>query len=106
MPGSRKCSAHCTCGKHNRLGGGAWNPFRHAKRDFGNVVKFGKKVYDNPEARKIISQVARTASNALPLPLQGLAGQALTQAGLGRRSLRAGGGRSLRAGGGKRRVRK
>ena len=105
MPGSRKCPPSCRCGKHQ--GGAGWNPFKHAKRDFGNVgkafKKAGKAVHNNAAARKILGTIARTG--AARFGFGGLADAGLKQVGYGRKSLKAGGGGrgSIKAGGGRRR---
>lgn len=100
MPGSRKCPKNCRCGKHQN--GGSFKSWaRGAARKVGSAAQ---AVWNNPDAKKIISQVARTAVKALPhAGAQSLANMGLSQVGLGRRRMRGTGYPSLRAGGGRRR---
>lgn len=108
MPTTRRslrCPPGCTCGKHNRAqaqaGGLNWNIFRHAKRDFNNVGKAMKAVYDNPLGKQVISKVARgILSMPTFAPIAAPAGAALSQAGLGRRRPRR---KASQAGGRRRR---
>ena len=93
--------------KTNQRGAG-WNPFRHAKRDFENIAKAGKKVanfvQDNPALKQIISQVARQMTGFIPNPaVQTIANQGLNQLGLGRkrRAVRRGAGRASVGGAGR-----
>lgn len=91
MPGSRRCASNCRCGKHQR--GGAWNPFKHAKRDFRNVGRALKTIISNPIAKQIIGTVARQGIGAYAPGASAIGDSLLRQGGFGRPSLRPGGGR-------------
>lgn len=96
----KKCKSGCTCGRHQRgsglrpMGGGAWNPFKHAKRDFNNVGKAFKTagnaiagapmaIHNDAIARQVLGGAARFG--AARFGLGGLAGVGLSQVGYGRK---------------------
>lgn len=105
MPGSRKCSASCKCGKHQ--GGGLWNPFKHAKRDFGNVVKVAKKIVAIPGVKQALGSVIRAGITSQAPGASAYAEPVLGQLGLGRKrkAIKGAGRGSVKAGGGSRKRR-